>query len=43
MLKVVGEGVGERSTSVGRILARENLKDRKAATFAAPEPAMHVG
>jgi hypothetical protein len=35
-LRQVGSGVGERSTSVGRILAREE-------TFAAPEPAIHVG
>ena len=35
-LKRVGTGVGERSTSVGRILAREE-------TFAAPEPALQAG
>ena len=36
-----GTGVGERSRSVGRILAKgDNPQDRAAATFAAPEPAI---
>ena len=38
-----GSGVGERSTNVGRILARENPKDREAATFAATELVKHIG
>ena len=37
-----GAGVGERSRSVGHILAKgDNPQDRAAATFAAPEPAIH--